>query len=183
MSATAVKSDNPNVKSIKHMAFAVRDAKVALEAYAKFLHVPADTKITDYPKSKNRVALFNLGGIEYQRAIERAALTAGGGAIRAPATRASDFLKKRGSSTLPGTSYLPGLTATDIDPVLEAGGVPIAGRLRSALRVFEKRMRGYAGDEAVLVATESRTSSPVSPEARARTWPTKPCAGSAADTR
>lgn len=102
-----------------------------------------------------------LGGIEYQRAIERAALTAGGGAIRAPSTRASDFLKKRGSSTLPGTSYLPGLTATDIDPVLEAGGVPIAGRLRSALRVFEKRMPGYAGDEAVLVATESRTSSPV----------------------
>lgn len=62
----SVKSDNPNVKSIKHMAFAVRDAKAALNAYAKFLHVPADTQITDYPKSKNRVALFNLGGIEYQ---------------------------------------------------------------------------------------------------------------------
>lgn len=62
----SVKSDNPNVKSIKHMAFAVRDAKAALNAYAKFLHVPADTSITDYPKSKNRVALFNLGGIEYQ---------------------------------------------------------------------------------------------------------------------
>lgn len=62
----SVKSDNPNVKSIKHMAFAVRDAKQALNAYAKFLHVPGDTQITDFPKSKNRVALFNLGGIEYQ---------------------------------------------------------------------------------------------------------------------
>ncbi len=62
----SVKSDNPNVKSIKHMAFAVRDAKEALSAYAKFLQVPADTQIIDYPKSKNRVALFNLGGIEYQ---------------------------------------------------------------------------------------------------------------------
>jgi methylmalonyl-CoA/ethylmalonyl-CoA epimerase len=62
----SVKSDNPNVKSIKHMAFAVRDAKAALGTYAKFLDVPADTAITDYPKSKNRVALFNLGGIEYQ---------------------------------------------------------------------------------------------------------------------
>eukprot|EP01036_Dinobryon_divergens_P021104 gene21104-28966_t len=48
------------------MAFAVRDAKAALGTYAKFLDVPADTAITDYPKSKNRVALFNLGGIEYQ---------------------------------------------------------------------------------------------------------------------
>ena len=35
-----VKSDNPNVVGIKHMAFAVKDAKKALEAYARFLHVP-----------------------------------------------------------------------------------------------------------------------------------------------
>lgn len=61
-----LKSDNPNVKSIKHMAFAVRDAKAALGTYAKFLDVPEETAITDFPKSKNRVALFNLGGIEYQ---------------------------------------------------------------------------------------------------------------------
>lgn len=61
-----VKSDNPNIIGIKHMAFAVRDAAAALDAYAKFLCVPADTKLIDYPKSRNRVALFNLGGIEYQ---------------------------------------------------------------------------------------------------------------------
>jgi len=61
-----MKSDNPNVKGIKHMAFAVRDAEKALDAYARFLHVPADTKIEIFPKSKNKVALFYLGGIEYQ---------------------------------------------------------------------------------------------------------------------
>ncbi|AXC48432.1 methylmalonyl-CoA epimerase [Paracoccus suum] len=61
-----MKSDNPNVKGIKHMAFAVRDADTALAAYARFLHVPADTEITVFPKSQNRVALFYLGGIEYQ---------------------------------------------------------------------------------------------------------------------
>lgn len=61
-----VKSDNPNIKSIKHMAFAVADAEAALAAYAKFLHVPADTEITHFPKSGNKVALFYLGGIEYQ---------------------------------------------------------------------------------------------------------------------
>ena len=61
-----MKSDNPNVKGIKHMAFAVRDAAAALAAYARFLHVPADTEIKIYPKSQNRVALFYLGGIEYQ---------------------------------------------------------------------------------------------------------------------
>ncbi len=61
-----MKSDNPNVKGIKHMAFAVRDAEKALDAYARFLHVPADTKLEIFPKSKNKVALFYLGGIEYQ---------------------------------------------------------------------------------------------------------------------
>ena len=61
-----MKSDNPNVTSIKHLAFAVRDAAAALASYARFLHVPAGTAIKVYPKSQNRVALFNLGGIEYQ---------------------------------------------------------------------------------------------------------------------
>ncbi|MGP1395987.1 MAG: VOC family protein [Inquilinaceae bacterium] len=61
-----MKTDNPNVIGIKHMAFAVRDAEAALAAYARFLHVPADTEITVFPKSQNKVALFNLGGIEYQ---------------------------------------------------------------------------------------------------------------------
>ena len=61
-----VKSDNPNVKGIKHMAFAVRDAKATLESYSRYLHVPATTEITHFAKSGNMVALFNLGGIEYQ---------------------------------------------------------------------------------------------------------------------
>lgn len=59
-------SDNPNVLAVKHMAFAVKDAEAALGAYSRFLCVPADTNIIEYQKSRNRVALFNLGGIEYQ---------------------------------------------------------------------------------------------------------------------
>jgi methylmalonyl-CoA/ethylmalonyl-CoA epimerase len=55
-----------NVKSIKHMAFAVRNAEDALATYARFLGVPADTPVIEYPRSRNRVALFVLGGIEYQ---------------------------------------------------------------------------------------------------------------------
>jgi methylmalonyl-CoA/ethylmalonyl-CoA epimerase len=90
----AVKSDNPNVKSIKHMAFAVKDAAKALDAYAKFLHVPAETKLIDYPKSKNRVALFNLGGIEYQLCQS---LEAGG--------RFDTWIKQRGSEGLHHICY------------------------------------------------------------------------------
>lgn len=57
---------NPNVTGIKHMAFAVRSAKDALKTYQRFLGVSEDTQITEYPKSRNRVALFRLGGTEYQ---------------------------------------------------------------------------------------------------------------------
>jgi hypothetical protein len=102
-----------------------------------------------------------LGGVEFQRAIERAAFDAGGGALRAPAARAGEFARGRVSRTLPDTSYIPGLAAADLGTVLDAGGVPVARALREALRVFERRMRGYSSDDAVLVGVESRTSAPV----------------------
>ena len=103
----------------------------------------------------------SLAGIEFQRAVERAALVAGGGLLRAPATRASDFVKRRASSTVPATSYQPGLFASDVGAVLDAGKVALAERLRRALGVFQRRMRDYVSEEAVLVGVESRTSSPV----------------------
>lgn len=102
-----------------------------------------------------------LGGVELQRRLEQAAMIAGGGQLRAPATRATDFVRGKSSSTVPATSYQPGLAATDIGAVLDATGIPLAARLREALGVFDKQMRGYLTEEAVLVGVESRTSSPV----------------------
>lgn len=102
-----------------------------------------------------------LGGVELQRVIERAAMEAGGGMLRAPATRATDFVAGRGSSTVPESSYLPGLAATSVAEVLDAAGIPFAARLRAALHAFDRRMRGYLTEEAVLVGVESRTSAPV----------------------
>jgi uncharacterized protein len=100
-------------------------------------------------------------GIELQRRLERAAAQAGGGELRAPATRATDFVAKKASSTVPATSYQPGLAAGDIGAVLDATGLPLAARLREALGAFDRQMRGYLTQEAVLVGVESRTSSPV----------------------
>ena len=57
---------NKNVIGIKHMAFAVNNAEKALGVYQQFLGVPQETDIHEYSKSRNRVALFMLGGIEYQ---------------------------------------------------------------------------------------------------------------------
>jgi uncharacterized FAD-dependent dehydrogenase len=100
-------------------------------------------------------------GIEMQRRIEQAAAIAGGGELCAPAVRATDFVKRKISSTLPKTSYQPGLKSADLDAVLNACGLPLAARLREALVQFDKKMPGYLCEEAVLVGVESRTSSPV----------------------
>jgi len=100
-------------------------------------------------------------GVELQARVEEAAWKAGGGALVAPATRVTDFLDKRGSSTVPASSYLPGVASADVAEVLDASGLRFADRLREALRAFGRNLRGYVTDEAILIATESRTSSPV----------------------
>ncbi|MEZ4402997.1 MAG: NAD(P)/FAD-dependent oxidoreductase [Kofleriaceae bacterium] len=102
-----------------------------------------------------------LAGVELQRRIEQAAAAAGGGRVRAPATRVSDFVAGRGSTTVPASSYVPGLTAADVGEVLAASGLDLAARLRAALPRFDQQLRGYVSAEAVVVGVESRTSSPV----------------------
>lgn len=102
-----------------------------------------------------------LGGVELQRVIERAAAKAGGGALVAPAVRATDFARGRSSSRVPDSSYIPGIVAADVAAVLDAAGVPIAKRLAKALEAFNQRMPGYVTEEAVLIGVESRTSAPV----------------------
>ena len=104
-----------------------------------------------------------LAGVELQRRAERAACEAGGGHLRAPATRVSDFVRGRASTTVPACSYEPGLTPTDLSAVLAAVGakLELAAKLRDALGVFDRQMRGFVSDEAVLIGVESRTSSPV----------------------
>jgi uncharacterized FAD-dependent dehydrogenase len=102
-----------------------------------------------------------LGGIELQRRIERAAFAASSGALSAPATRVTDFLARRASSTVPESSYVPGLTASDVGPILDVAGLKLADRLRGGLSAFDRKLRGYRTEEAVLIGVESRTSSPV----------------------
>jgi uncharacterized protein len=102
-----------------------------------------------------------LAGIALQRRLEQAAFAAGGGALVAPATRATDFMAQRASSTVPESSYIPGLFATDVGAVLDTVGLNLSQRLRAALARFGRNMHGYVSDEAVLIGVESRTSSPV----------------------
>ncbi len=99
-----------------------------------------------------------LAALRYQQAVEQLSFIKGGNNLRAPAQRLIDFVEKKFSTNLPPTSYIPGVTPVLFEEVLPT---EITSALREALKSFEKKMKGYYTNEAVLVATESRTSSPV----------------------
>lgn len=99
-----------------------------------------------------------LSGIAYQKALEVATSRAGGGMQKAPAQRVVDFLAGRLSATLPRTSYHPGITPWDLNTLLPES---VSTRMREGLQFFHRKLRGFAGEEALLIGCETRTSSPV----------------------
>lgn len=99
-----------------------------------------------------------LSGIAYQKALEIATSRAGGGMQKAPAQLVTDFLARRLSRELPRTSYHPGITPWDLNGLLPSS---VCWRLREGLRLFHRKLHGFAGEEALLIGCETRTSSPV----------------------
>jgi len=101
-----------------------------------------------------------LAGIDFQRHWEARAFAAGGGTYAAPAQRVGDFLAGR-PSTASGAvepSYTPGVHWTDLATCLPDY---VVAALREALPAFDKQIRGFAMDDAVLTGVETRTSSPL----------------------
>jgi uncharacterized FAD-dependent dehydrogenase len=96
--------------------------------------------------------------LHFQHRIEQLAYQAGGGKLVAPAQRMVDFAEGRISADLPKNSYLPGTKSVELKEILPEW---INDRLKKALPVFGRKMKGYYTNEAILVGVESRTSSPV----------------------
>ncbi|MBI1939050.1 MAG: FAD-binding protein [Ignavibacteriales bacterium] len=99
-----------------------------------------------------------LAGLEFQKEIERIAFAAGGKNQSAPAQRITDFVKGKISSTLPETSYIPGIVSAPLHEILPK---TISTGIRKSLFEFDKKMKGYFTEEAQILAAETRTSSPV----------------------
>jgi uncharacterized FAD-dependent dehydrogenase len=99
-----------------------------------------------------------LAGVDFQRRIEEAAFERAGGGFRAPAQRLVDFLKGGTSGNLPPSSYHPGLQHAGFDDIFPAF---ITDALREGLAAMGHNMPGFIHDKAVLMAAETRTSSPV----------------------
>ncbi|MBO5276601.1 MAG: FAD-binding protein [Alistipes sp.] len=99
-----------------------------------------------------------LAGLVFQQQLEEAARVNGGDKQIAPAQRVSDFVAGRKSSSLPRTSYIPGLVSSRLDRWMPDF---MASALRKGIASFDRKMRGYVTPDAIVVGVESRTSTPV----------------------
>jgi len=105
-----------------------------------------------------------LDGMAFQRIWETRAYELGEGDYRAPAALVGDFIKRQRSTAL-GTvepSYKPGVTMTDLQQK-GRGSLPeyALDAIREALPAFERQIRGFSMNDAVLTGVETRTSSPL----------------------
>ncbi len=99
-----------------------------------------------------------LAGLELQRRVEDACWRSAGMNQSAPAQRITDFTSGITSGSLPESSYHPGMVSAPLHEILPPF---VAGRLQQAFLQFDKMMKGYHTSQAVILGTESRTSSPV----------------------
>jgi hypothetical protein len=101
-----------------------------------------------------------LAGIEFQRKWERKAFEIGGKNFKAPAQLVGDFLQNRPSKKIGQIvpTYGRGVNLCSID-----GCLPdfVLESLREALPILDRKVKGFAHPEAVLIGVETRSSSPV----------------------
>ena len=100
-----------------------------------------------------------LGGMQWQREIEERAYKVSG-SYRAPAQLVGDFLAKKpsvGAGEVQPT-YRPGVFWCDLHEVLPK---KITGAIAAALPQLDGKLKGFAGNDAVMTAPETRSSSPV----------------------
>jgi uncharacterized FAD-dependent dehydrogenase len=101
-----------------------------------------------------------LAGMALQRHWESRAYALGGGDYYAPVQTVGDFLAGRASTSLGKVvpSYKPGVTPCDLSTALPDYAIEA---IREALPAIDRKLRGFAMDDAVLTGVETRTSSPL----------------------
>jgi len=121
---------------------------------------PADYVLPGEPAPRGGV----LDGVAFQAAYEHLAGGFGGGDGVAPAQRVVDFLARRDPASVPPTSYRPAVCPAPLHCFFPE---PITHALAEALLRFDRRMAGFAGSDAVLIAPETGTSAPLTIEREA----------------
>ena len=127
-------SINPEEVCVNGMSFSRRSSKWANSALVVTVD-PNDSTVMDAIEEAPDLRAQHgcLAGVEFQRAIERRAATAGGGDLRVPVQRVTDFLARRGlpeGAELPQSSYRLGVTAARCDLIYPE---PVRAALAEAL--------------------------------------------------
>lgn len=142
-------STAPNELVVNGMSMSRRDSEFANSGLVTAV------ELEDFQEFSQKGA---LAGMFFQQKIEQHLFAQGDGSQKAPAQRITDFVAGKISQNLPKTSYIPGVYAARLDQLLPKN---IVSRLQKGILDFGKQKKGYFTENAQLVGTESRTSSPV----------------------
>lgn len=139
-------TNHPGRVVVNGMSFAARRAFWANSA------VIVEVLASEYPGTDPEA------GLRFQDALEARAFALGGETYAAPAQRVQDLLSGRAGAALPRTSYPQGVVSSDLRELFPES--LIEGLIR-AVRLFDQKLPGFAGPEAVFIAPETRTTAPL----------------------
>ena len=148
-------SSGPDEIVVNGMSAAKRNSKWSNAAIVVEIR-PEDIP-EEFKKQANAEGCKDLAGLYFRTSLEKLTKEKGKGQA-APAQRLSDFLDHKESTSLPASSYTPGLVSSRLDKWLPPH---IERRLEQGFKDFNKNARGFVCNDAVLIASETRTSTPV----------------------
>lgn len=140
-------ASGPDQQAVNGMSPASRGTKWANSGMVVEI-LPDD--VTDYMGPLKIMAL--------QEEIEKKFYEESDRTQNAPAQRMTDFVAGRLSSSLPPSSYAPGVHSARVDRILPEF---ISSRLRKGFEEFGRKSRGFLTDKAIVLGCETRTSAPV----------------------
>lgn len=141
---------NPNEIVVNGMSLSRRDSAFANSGFVTSIEL-------DELAAHGFTGTF--AALNFQASIESKMSAFSQGSQKAPAQRVKDFIDGKTSDTLNPSSYVPGLVSAPLHTLLPAF---LYKRLRQGLIQIDKnKIKGYASNNANIVAIESRTSSPV----------------------
>lgn len=148
-------SSGPDEIVVNGMSAAERNSKWSNAA------IVVETRPEDIPSEYMAQAKKDgcpaLAGLYFRTALEKAAKDNGQGQA-APAQRLTDFLDNKKSADLPPSSFTAGLVSSNLNTWIPS---QISKRLAAGFKAINKNMKGFICDDALMIAIETRTSTPV----------------------
>lgn len=101
-----------------------------------------------------------LDGMYFQEDLERKAFALGGSNYNAPVQKVGDFLENKKTEEFGKVqpTYMPGVTGANLNEILPEF---VSETLKEGIGEFDKKLHGFADEDAILTGVETRSSSPV----------------------